>query len=134
MKNENRKKGNAFEQRLCMSLSAYGFWSHNLAQNKQGQPFDVIAARDGFVYPIDCKVCEKDVFKLSRIEENQASAMCLWKETGNGEGWFALEMSNSVVYFIEFSTLQSLSHKTSLSAEEIRLYGIPLREWVILYG
>ena len=129
MKNENRKNGTAFEQRLCLSLSAYGFWAHNLAQNKQGQPFDVIAARNGQVHPIDCKVCEKDVFKSSRIEENQSSAMTLWSETGNGDGWFALEMSNSAVYFISFDILTFLN-KPSLSAAEIKKIGIPLREWV----
>lgn len=130
MKNENRKIGNAFEQRLCLSLSAYGFWAHNLAQNKQGQPFDVIASRNGRTHPIDAKVCEKDVFKLSRMEENQISAMTLWRETGNGEGWFALEMSNGAVYFISFSALERLSHLTSLSAAQIRRHGIPLGEWV----
>lgn len=130
MKNENRKIGNAFEQRLCLSLSAYGFWAHNLAQNKQGQPFDVMASRNGRTHPIDAKVCEKDVFKLSRMEENQISAMTLWRETGNGEGWFALEMSNGAVYFISFSALERLSYLTSLSAAQIRRRGIPLGEWV----
>lgn len=132
MKNDNRKQGNAFEQRLCLSLSAYGFWAHNLAQNKQGQPFDVIASRNGRTHPIDAKVCEKDVFKLSRMEENQISAMTLWRETGNGEGWFALEMSNGAVYFIRFSVLMELAELevSTLSEKQIRRYGLPLGEWV----
>lgn len=114
-----------------MSLSGYGFWAHNLAQNSQGQPFDVIAARNGKSYPIDCKVCTKDIFKLSRIEENQSSAMFLWRETGNGEGWFALEMTNGAVYFLPFSKLESLMYlKTILSAAEIREHGLTLGEWV----
>lgn len=129
MKNENRKIGNEFEHRLCVSLSLYGFWAHNMAQNKQGQPFDVIAARNGRSYPIDCKVCEKDVFKLSRIEENQASAMTLWEQTGNGDGWFALEMSDGEVYFFTYFFLASLI-QTSLSEAEIKQVGIPLRKWV----
>lgn len=127
--NNNRKNGNSFEHRLCLSLSAYGFWCHNLAQNQQGQPFDVIAARNGKSYPIDCKQCVNDTFKLSRIEENQSSAMSLWYMTGNGDGWFAFEMSNAAVYFIPFSIMQ-LIHKATLSAAEIKQYGIPLREWV----
>lgn len=131
MTNDNRKVGTGFERNLCISLSGYGFWAHNLAQNSQGQPFDIIAARNGKSYPIDCKDCAKDIFKMERIEENQASAMILWRETGNGEGWFALRMSNGAVYFIPFSKLESLSvWKKVLSAAEIKLYGIPLREWV----
>ena len=50
MTNDNRKVGTSFEQTLCRRLSDYGFWAHNLAQNKQGQPFDVIAARHGYTY------------------------------------------------------------------------------------
>ena len=47
--NDNKKVGNTFERDLCLSLSGYGFWAHNLAQNSQGQPFDVLAAKDGTV-------------------------------------------------------------------------------------
>lgn len=131
MTNDNRRVGTGFEKQLCMSLSGYGFWAHNLAQNSQGQPFDIIAARNGKSYPIDCKDCAKDIFKMERIEENQSSAMFLWRETGNGEGWFALRMANGAVYFLPFSKLESLSLlKTVLSASEIRQFGVTLREWV----
>lgn len=131
MTNDNRRVGTGFEKQLCTSLSGYGFWAHNLAQNSQGQPFDIIAARNGKSYPIDCKDCAKDIFKMERIEENQSSAMFLWRETGNGEGWFALRMTNGAVYFLPFSKLESLSLlKTVLSASEIRRFGVPLREWV----
>ena len=129
--NVNRKVGTGFERDLCLRLSGCGFWAHNLAQNSQGQPFDIIAARNGKSYPIDCKDCAKDIFKMERIEENQSSAMFLWRETGNGEGWFALRMTNGAVYFLPFSKLESLSLlKTVLSASEIRQFGVPLREWV----
>lgn len=131
MSNSNRKDGTGFEKQLCLSLAGYGFWCHNLAQNSQGQPFDVIAARNGKSHPIDCKACAKDIFKMERIEENQSSAMFLWRDTGNGEGWFALKMSNGSVYFISFSKLEELAClKTVLSAAEIKKVGIPLREWV----
>lgn len=131
MTNNNRKVGTSFERDLCLSLAGYGFWCHNLAQNSQGQPFDVMASRNGKTHPIDCKACAKDIFKMERIEENQSSAMVLWRETGNGEGWFALKMSNAAVYFIPFSKLESLGYlKTVLSDAEIREHGIPLREWV----
>ena len=127
----NKKAGTQFERDLCHSLSAYGFWCHNLAQNSQGQPFDVISARNGVSYPIDCKDCSKNIFKMERIEENQSSAMFLWRETGNGEGWFALRMTNGAVYFLPFSKLESLSLlKTVLSVSEIRQFGVPFREWV----
>lgn len=129
--NVNRKVGTGFERDLCLSLSGCGFWAHNLAQNSQGQPFDVIAARNGVSYPIDCKDCSKNIFKMERIKENQFSAMSLWEETGNGEGWFALRMMNGAVYFLSFTVIRNLFlMKTVLSASEIRQFGITLREWV----
>ena len=63
MTNSNRRDGVRFEKELCELLSGFGFWAHDLAQNSQGQPFDVIAARNGCTYPIDCKVCSKNIFK-----------------------------------------------------------------------
>jgi len=129
--NTNRKTGNAFEQRLCRLLSERGYWAHNLAQNAAGQPFDVIAAKNGRSFPIDCKVCENDVFKLSRIEENQASAMTLWRETGNGEGWFALELSDGSIYFITYAALLRLSAIQSvLGLKDIHKHGWSLEVWV----
>lgn len=132
MTNENRKTGNAFEQRLCRVLSERGYWAHNLAQNSAGQPFDVIAAKDGRSFPIDCKVCANNQFKLSRIEENQASAMTLWRETGNGDGWFALELIDKTIIMISFATLETLSAtRTVLGLNDILTYGLSLEAWVI---
>lgn len=132
--NSNRKTGTSFEHDLCAALFEKGFWAHNLAQNSAGQPFDVIAARNGKSYTIDCKVCERDVFRLARIEENQFSAMTLWKDTGNGEGWFALKLSGGEVYMIPLSVMETYSYtKTVLSRSDIREAGTPLEEWVMAH-
>ena len=129
--NVNRKVGTGFERDLCLSLSGCGFWAHNLAQNSQGQPFDVIAARNGVSYPIDCKDCSKNIFKMERIEENQFSAMSLWKSTNNGESWFALRLNNGAVYMISFSDMEvNMLTKTALSEREIKTLGVSLGEWV----
>lgn len=129
--NVNRKVGTGFERDLCLSLSGCGFWAHNLAQNNQGQPFDVIAARNGVSYPIDCKDCSKNIFKMERIEENQYSAMSLWKSTNNGESWFALRLNNGAVYMISFSDMEvNMLTKTALSEREIKTLGVSLGEWV----
>lgn len=129
--NVNRKVGTGFERDLCLSLSGCGFWAHNLAQNSQGQPFDVIAARNGVSYPIDCKDCSKNIFKMERIEENQFSAMSLWKSTNNGESWFALRLNDGAVYMISFSDMEvNMLTKTALSEREIKTLGVSLEEWV----
>lgn len=79
--NVNRKVGTGFERDLCLSLSGCGFWAHNLAQNSQGQPFDVIAARNGVSYPLTVRLFQehfqdgayrrKPVFRYDALERNR---------------------------------------------------------------
>lgn len=127
----NKKLGNDFEAELCEMLSFHGFWCHNLAVKKEGQPADVFAARNGKAYLIDCKVCStKKGFALSRKEENQELAMTLWKECGNGEGWFAILLAG-IVYMIPHFTINALSnHQTYISPKDIFECGTPLDKWV----
>ena len=126
----NRALGNSFESELCDILYGYGFWTHNLAQNKAGQPADVLAAKNGKAYLIDAKVCSDGKFPLSRVEDNQELAMTLWKECGNGEGWFALKV-NEEIFMIPFFTIKAyMNAQSSLSTAEIYECGMPLKRWV----
>ena len=65
----NKKLGSDFEREFAQILDSHGFWVHLMAQNAAGQPFDVLAARNGKTYPIDCKVCVNDYFRLDRVEQ-----------------------------------------------------------------
>ncbi|WP_246241028.1 hypothetical protein [Anaerocolumna sedimenticola] len=47
MRLNNKKAGTDFEYEFIHTLSKYGFWVHKLQDNHNGQPFDVIAARQG---------------------------------------------------------------------------------------
>lgn len=126
----NRALGNSFESELCDILYGYGFWSHNLKQDSSGQPADVIAAKNGKAYLIDAKVCSDGKFPLSRVEDNQELAMTLWKECGNGEGWFALKV-NEEIFMIPFFTIKAyMNAQSSLSTAEIYECGMPLERWV----
>lgn len=126
----NKKVGSAFETELCELLFAYGYWVHNFANKQAGQPADVIAVKDGKAYLIDCKVCSRKTFSLSRVEENQHFAMSLWKTCGNGEGWFALKIEDEVI-MIPHRTMIALSYETStLNEKDIHEYGVPLERWL----
>ena len=130
-KNSNKKVGNDFEKELCDMLASEGFWAHNMAQNSAGQPADVIAVRNGKAFLIDCKVCVNDTFPFSRIESNQHTAMRLWKESGNGYGWFALKLSNEDIYMIDHDLMIALSlNQSSINRDLITHYGIPLEWWL----
>ena len=126
----NKRLGNSFEAEFCEILFENGFWTHNLAQNASGQPADVIAARNGKTYLIDCKVCSVRGFALSRMEGNQDLSMELWKACGNGEGWFAVLIGEQIAMIPHF-TVKALRYQQSYMNElEIREFGTPLEKWL----
>ena len=126
----NKTIGNSFEQELCDRLFEYGFWVHLLNVNKAGQPADIIAVRNKVSYLIDAKVCSDDKFPLSRVEENQDLAMELWKDCGNGIGWFALKLGSQIYMISHYIMKAYKDRQYSLSANEIVELGIPIEKWV----
>jgi Holliday junction resolvase len=127
----NKKLGNGFESDLCDLLFESGYWCHNLAQNASGQPADVIAVKNGRAYLIDCKVCSRGRFPFSRVEENQDLSMKLWEESGNGEGWFALQCAGHI-FMITHSTMVTVAaQQSSLSYNDMCMYGTLIEEWVV---
>ena len=131
MATSNKAMGNAFEQEVCEILSKHGFWTHNMAMNKSGQPADIIAVRNKTSYLIDAKVCSSRGFTLSRMEENQDLAMELWKECGNGQGWFALKVPTGEIYMIPHLNIKAYqARQSTLSFTEIHELGKPIGKWV----
>ena len=82
----NKAAGTRFEKEFAGILADNWFWVHLFQDNRNGQPCDVIAARDGNAYLFDCKDCQGNRFPLSRMEENQYNAMKLFRLTGNKRG------------------------------------------------
>ena len=128
----NKKLGNDFEQELCEKLSEYGFWVHNMALNKSGQPADIIAVKNKQAYLIDAKVVSTSRgFALSRVEENQDLAMDLWYERRNGQGWFAFKLPTNEIYMIPHLVIKALMvSQSTLSVIEIFQMGKSLEKWV----
>lgn len=126
----NKTMGNSFENEFAQILYDNGFWVHLLNQNKSGQPADVIAAKNGKAHLIDCKVCSDNTFPLSRIEENQDMAMDMWKDCGNGIGWFALKTEFGVYMLNHYVMKAWRNSHSSLSPTDIYEMGIPIDKWV----
>ena len=131
MKVINKKLGNDFEHELCEILADAGYWTHNFANRKNGQPADIIAVKNGGAYLIDAKVCSYEVFPFKRIEDNQQLAMDMWIECGNIEPYFALKARNEV-YMVGYSTIKELMRKgkKQLNLEDMNKYGTRLATWL----
>lgn len=128
-KTSNRKQGNDFEEQLCEILFNNGFWVHNLAQNKSGQPADIIAVKRNRAYLIDCKVCSNGRFSLARVEPNQDLSMEMWRDCGNGEGWFAVKVRNQI-FMMPHCSIKTLRNLQSyLDETEIHEYGTSIDKW-----
>lgn len=127
----NRELGRMFEDEFCKRLSEYGLWVLNITQNRSGQPADVIATKNGKSFLIDCKVCTSWGFRLSRVEPNQLFSMTKWRETGNGEGWFALKITNAI-FMLPFWRVEEAinANKSAFSVAEIPSLAIPFERWV----
>lgn len=127
----NKKLGNDFERVFCEKLAENGFWVHNMAQKRDGQPADVIAVFRNIPHLIDCKVCSNGTFDLSRVEENQRSAMELWVCCGNFYSWFAILLPNDEIWMIPFKSILAFisTKRKSIDTVNIRKYGISFEEW-----
>ena len=120
----NKKIGDDFEREFCEILSGHGFWVHNFAQNQDGQP------ADNMPYIIDCKVCEKGIFKLSRIEENQILSMQHWLDTGNSDTWFALKVGDDILMISYRQAMYAKKRQSVLNTGEIYERGVLLEDWL----
>ena len=131
----NKKLGNDFEQELCEILADAGYWVHNFANRKNGQPADIIAVKNGGAYLIDAKVCSYEVFPFRRIEDNQHLAMDMWIECGNIEPYFALKCRNEI-YMVGYRTIKDLMKKgkKQLNLEDMNKYGTRLATWLRIRG
>ncbi len=120
----NKKKGTKFEQKVCKMLADNGWWVHFLTPDNRGaQPFDIIAVKDGNAMAIDCKTCVDNVFRISRLEENQKYAFQKWQDCGN---WFAgiyIE-HNDRLYIISYDDLVSNGGKYDLELNKNHSYDI----------
>ena len=119
----NKSKGTEFERFFGQLLAHNGYWAHVLQDNRNGQPFDVIATKDNVPYAFDCKECESDRFQLSRMESNQISAMTRWIETGNSNAYFAIKFDKTYnIYVVPFQTLNArrLAGVSSITEAEIK--------------
>lgn len=127
----NKKLGNDFEQDLCEILADAGYWVHNFANRKNGQPADIIAVKNNRAVLIDAKVCTYERFTFKRIEDNQQLAMDMWIECGNTTPYFALKARNEV-YMVSYVTIKDLikKGKKQLNFEDMNKYGTRLATWL----
>ena len=135
----NRVIGNNFEDDFANLLFEKGFWVKKLAQTQQGQPADILAVKNHKAYLIDCKVCSGDKgFPVSRIEPNQDTAMDLWRDCGNGEGWFAFKFEyfgREVIFLLTHLSVKALRdnpYRTNkyITYDEIMSDGVYLEQWL----
>lgn len=131
----NKYLGNKFEKELSEILYDAGYWVHLLNQNKNGQPADIIAVKNGKAYLIDAKECTWEIFQFRRMEYNQELSMGLWIECGNTTPYFALKARNEI-YMVSYEFIKELAEqgKKQLNLEDMNKYGVRLATWLRIKG
>lgn len=73
-----KKIGNDVEREFIDLMYQKGWWVHLFASKVNGQPFDIVMAKNGKVWFLDVKSVQgKNYLLHSRIEENQKNAMTM---------------------------------------------------------
>lgn len=90
----NKIRGISFERRFAKLLSCYGFWAR--LDKGTAQTCDIIAGRNNTIYLFECKVCKKDYFDTSRVEQNQSDSRERFKNCGNAQAWFAFLVDEKI--------------------------------------
>ena len=104
----NKRLGTAFEREFCELLAARGFWVHFMSPSASGaQPCDIIACRNNTPYLFDCKTCDDEVFRLSRLEDNQMLAFEKFYKTGNKNCFIAVKHKGKI-YQVNYECLKAL--------------------------
>lgn len=125
-----KKIGNEFEKDFTLMLKNAGFWAHLMKASASGQPADVIAAKNNTACLIDCKTCEDDIFKLSRVEPNQITAMKMWRGRVNSETWFALKLHTGEVKMLDYELYLAYVRKGIKSIDKFDMRNLPtFQEW-----
>lgn len=102
----NKRLGTQFERELVKALADRGWWCHFITPNAAGaQPFDVIAVKNGVAMAIDCKTSVDNIFRFSRLEENQIMAFEKWIACGNEDPVIAVKYMDGV-YFVSYKALK----------------------------
>ena len=56
--------------------------------------------------------------------------MELWKDTGNGDGWFAVLIGEQIVMIPHFTVKALRAAQSHMNEFELREYGTPLEKWL----
>ena len=116
--------GQQFQKVLCKMLADNGFWAYETINKQSGQPVDIIAVRSNIGYIIECKVTQSDRFPLSRVEDNQITAIEKFSKCNNDESWFAFYFAKHPddVLFVKANHIFKFvnDNATSVTYEELK--------------
>lgn len=121
-----------FQREICKILSEHGFWAYETINKQSGQPVDVIAVKSDIGYIIECKVTQTDRFPLSRVEDNQITAIERFNRCKNRESWFAFAFAKhpDEILFVRAKKIIELvdSGVVSVNYEELKGMSEPFLE------
>lgn len=112
--------GNNFEKEFAQWLSKEkGMFVYNLPNKTNGQPFDILAAKNNIFFAFECKNCSKDYFPLSRVEDNQMQALIKLSSTGNKRYYFVFNFQGEIKFCPAGHMHYALKHTKRIHKDEL---------------
>lgn len=80
---KNQEIGKLTEFKAAQIFAKHGYWVYQCPKTPEGQPADLIVAKDNKITLVEVKHCDGDRFSLQRVEPNQFTAYKFFKSKGN---------------------------------------------------
>ena len=102
--------GKVTEFKMAQFFSDKGYWVYQCPKTENGQPADLIIAKDNIITLVEVKHCKNNRFTLNRIEPNQLTTYDFYKTKGNTNHKILIKFKKGV-YMMDFSYIKEfISH------------------------
>lgn len=118
----NKTGGTKWEQEFCDLAAQHGFYAHQNADTRAGQPYDVQLCKNNICTQVDCKVVHGDSFSRSNIQDNQITAFRLLEHRGCFNNFFAVKFiddTGAEDYRVLPNTILSCNAAKSFKREQL---------------
>lgn len=97
--------GKVTEFKTAQFFSDKGYWVYQCPKTENGQPADLIIAKNNIITLVEVKHCKNNRFTLNRIEPNQLTTYDFYKTKGNTNHKILIKFKKGV-YMMDFSYIK----------------------------
>ena len=134
----NAKIGKEWERNICLVLSNYGFWVHNMLNGILGQPCDIVAINGHLPLLLDCKHLKKGLrFSFKDIEDNQMTTFERASKYNNIKecGFIIICEEYEKIYYLPYTLVKTAEENgiVSIDCTQLETFVDRANKWRKMY-